>query len=88
MVRALTWIPVIKTNTYILDQYENGSNMIVSMIFRMIRDFHEDNKMLPPVLFINMDNCARENKVSNPSLRNPFKIHIWYTTLQGMDITV
>ena len=73
-MREFSWIPDIKTNACILDQYENGSNMIVSMIFRMIRDFHEDNKMLPPVLFINMDNCARENKVSNPSLRNTLVI--------------
>ena len=37
--------------------------MIISMVFRMIRDFHEEKKILPPVLFLNMDNCGRENKV-------------------------
>ena len=53
----LTW-------TITLDQYENGSNLVVSIIFRMIEDFSKDNKMLPPVLFLNLDNCGRENKVS------------------------
>ena len=37
--------------------------MIVSILFRMIQEFHIDNKILPPVLFLNLDNCARENKV-------------------------
>ena len=46
------------------DQYENGSNMIVSIVFRMIQDFLKDHKVLPPLLFLNLDNCGRENKVS------------------------
>ena len=46
------------------DQFENGSNMIVSIIYRMVVDFVKDNKVLPPVLFINLDNCGRENKGS------------------------
>ena len=29
----------------------------------MIQDFVKDHKILPPVLFINLDNCGRENKV-------------------------
>ena len=45
------------------DQFENGSNMIVSIIYRMILDFIKDHKSLPPVLFLNVDNCGRENKV-------------------------
>ena len=28
----------------------------------MIQDFVKDHKILPPVLFINLDNCGRENK--------------------------
>ena len=46
------------------DQFENGSNMIVSILFKMIQDFYTDNKFLPPILFLNLDNCGRENKVS------------------------
>ena len=46
------------------DQFENGSNMIVSIIYKMVVDFVKDNKVLPPVLFINLDNCGRENKGS------------------------
>ena len=46
------------------DQFENGSNMIVSIVYRLIVDFLNDHKFLPPVLFLNLDNCGRENKVS------------------------
>ena len=28
----------------------------------MIMDFVKDHKNLPPVLFLNLDNCGRENK--------------------------
>ena len=34
-------------------------------MFRMIQDFHDIHGFLPPVLFLNVDNCGRENKVSN-----------------------
>ena len=54
----------ILINLQTSDHFENGSNMIVSIIYRLIQDFHNDHKMLPPVLFLNLDNCARENKVS------------------------
>ena len=37
--------------------------MIVSIVFRMVQDFLKDHKFLPPVLFLNLDNCGRENKV-------------------------
>ena len=37
--------------------------MIVSILFRMLQEFHDQNKILPPILFLNLDNCARENKV-------------------------
>jgi hypothetical protein len=45
-----------------IDQFENGSNMIVSIIYKMIVDFVKDHNFLPPVLFLNFDNCGRENK--------------------------
>ena len=37
--------------------------MIISIIYRMILDYIKDHRSLPPVLFINVDNCGRENKV-------------------------
>ena len=46
----------------LIDQFENGSNMIISIVYRMILDFVEKHKVLPPVLFLNLDNCGRENK--------------------------
>ena len=44
------------------DQFENGSNMIISIVYRMLIDFIKQHKVLPPVLFLNLDNCGRENK--------------------------
>ena len=44
------------------DHYEQGSNMIVSIIYRLILDFYEEHKMLPKILDLNLDNCYRENK--------------------------
>merc|ERR1719318_34743 len=44
------------------DQFENGSNMIISIVYKMILDFLNDHKFLPPILFLNLDNCGRENK--------------------------
>ena len=50
------------------DQFENGSNMIISVIYKMILDYIKDHKSLPPVLFLNVDNTGRENKVCNIQL--------------------
>ena len=36
--------------------------MIISIVYRMIVDFVKKHKVLPPVLFLNLDNCGRENK--------------------------
>ena len=44
------------------DQYENGSNLVVTVIHKLIEDFLKDHKKLPRTLHINTDNCARENK--------------------------
>ena len=44
------------------DQFKQGSNMIVSIIYKVILDFFNEHKVLPKVLDLNLDNCARENK--------------------------
>ena len=44
------------------DQFENGSNLIVTIIYKLIEDFLKDHKKLPRILHINTDNCGRENK--------------------------
>ena len=36
--------------------------MIVTMLYKLIKDVQHDLKKLPPVLHISMDNCWRENK--------------------------
>ena len=44
------------------DQFEQGSNMIVSILFRLILEAKQDFGKLPPVLHVSVDNCWRENK--------------------------
>ena len=44
------------------DHFQQGSNMVVSIVYKIIRDFHKDYKMLPKSLDLNLDNCWRENK--------------------------
>ena len=43
-------------------QFEQGSNKVVSMLYKNILDFSKEHKFLPPKLFLNLDNCWRENK--------------------------
>ena len=43
-------------------QFEQGSNKVVSMLYNNIIDFYKEHKFLPPKLFLNLDNCWRENK--------------------------
>ena len=45
------------------DQFEQGSNLIVSIIFKLILTIQHDFGFLPPVLHVSVDNCWRENKV-------------------------
>ena len=51
-------------------QFEIGSNMTVSALVRLIKEFYEDHKFLPKILHINADNCGRENKA-----RTVYTIH-------------
>ena len=44
------------------DHYEQGSNMIVSIVFQMLESFLEDGFRLPRRLDVFADNCGRENK--------------------------
>ena len=39
------------------DQYENGSNMIITIIYNLLQDFVADHKKLPRKLHLNLDNC-------------------------------
>ena len=40
------------------DHYPNSSNMIVSIVFLMLKDVLADHKFLPKCLHINLDNCG------------------------------
>ena len=49
-------------NWIILNNLASGSNMIVSIVFRLLQNIKEDLGKIPPVLHLSLDNCARENK--------------------------
>ena len=40
------------------DHFPNSSNMVVSVVFLMLRDVLADHKILPKCLHINLDNCG------------------------------
>ena len=44
------------------DQFEQGSNMIVSILYRLLIETQQDLGKLPAVLHLSLDNCWRENK--------------------------
>ena len=44
------------------DQFENGSNKVVSLIYKLLLTFLNDHRFLPRKLVITSDNCWRENK--------------------------
>ena len=44
------------------DHFAQGSNMVVSIIYKVIWDFFKEHGMLPKTLDLNLDNCWRENK--------------------------
>ena len=46
------------------DHFPQGSNMVVSVVYKVILDFLNEHKMLPKMLDLNLDNCWRENKGS------------------------
>ena len=39
------------------DIYENGSNMIITIIYNLLQDFLEEHKSFPRKLHLNVDNC-------------------------------
>ena len=39
------------------DVFENGSNMIITIIYHILQDFVGDHKTLPRKLHLNLDNC-------------------------------
>ena len=44
------------------NEFENGSNKVVSVLFKLIKDFQSDHGFLPRTLILTADNCGRENK--------------------------
>ena len=47
---------------YLFLKFENGSNMIVTIVYHLLEDFLKDHGKLPKKLHLNLDNCWRENK--------------------------
>lgn len=44
------------------NQYEQGSNMVITVIYHLLQAFIQDHQRFPKHLHINTDNCGRENK--------------------------
>ena len=44
------------------NQFEQGSNMVITVIYHLLHDFLKDHKKFPKHLHLNTDNCGRENK--------------------------
>ena len=44
------------------NQFEQGSNMVITIIYQLLQAFLKDHKKFPKYLHINTDNCGRENK--------------------------
>ena len=44
------------------NNFEQGSNKVVTIIYKLLLDFISDHKFLPNKLTVNADNCWRENK--------------------------
>ena len=44
------------------DEFENGSNKVVTIIYKLILTFIKDHGFLPRNLVLTSDNCTRENK--------------------------
>ena len=52
-----------KVNMFINhNNFEQGGNKVVSILYLLLKDFISDHKFLPKKLHINADNCWRENK--------------------------
>jgi hypothetical protein len=46
------------------NQFEQSGSKTVTIIYKLIKDYISDHKVLPKNLIVNCDNCWRENKVS------------------------
>ena len=44
------------------DEFPNGSNKLVSVLFKLIQGFLKEFKFLPKHLYLSLDNCFKENK--------------------------
>ena len=63
------------------DHFPQGSNMVVSIVYKVILDFLKEQKMLPKVLDLNLDNCWRENKGVVIKKNRSYKLNRPYQTL-------
>ena len=57
------------------DQFENASNLVITIICHLLEEFLNDHKVLPRKLHLNLDNCYREVSLSA-------MVHILSLTLQ------
>ena len=44
------------------DIFENGSNLVITLVYLLLQEFIGDWKKLPRKLHLNLDNCWKENK--------------------------
>ena len=44
------------------NQFEQGSNMVITVIYHILHSFLQDHHRFPKHLHLNTDNCGRENK--------------------------
>ena len=44
------------------NQFEQASNMVITVIYHVLHSFLQDHKKFPKHLHLNTDNCGRENK--------------------------
>lgn len=45
-----------------LMQYPHDSNLVIEVIMRVLREIKEKDSILPEVLYLQLDNCYKENK--------------------------
>ena len=46
-----------------LMQYPHDSNLVIEVIMRVLREIKEKDSILPEVLYLQLDNCYKENKI-------------------------
>jgi hypothetical protein len=44
------------------DEFPNGSNKLITVLFKLLKSFLDEFKFLPRHLYLSLDNCFKENK--------------------------